>query len=89
VLLLNWKDNDLGLKAPETSSLIIDKTRKLKYILEDSYLIDTKYFLVPSHNPQTKVQKLIEIRDDISDKKEAKKIYVLRLVYYNRHRKLI
>lgn len=85
-LLLNWEANDLGLKTPEAGSLIDDETQKLKRLLEDSYLFHTEYFSIPSHNPQTKVQKLLaDTIDDLSDKKEVQKMRVLLLVYYNGH----
>jgi hypothetical protein len=84
-LLLNWQANDLALKKPEAGSLIIDETKKLMGVFRDVYRFDTEYYSIPSHSPQTKVQKLFAgIIDDLSDKKDKNK-RVLLIVYYNGH----
>jgi hypothetical protein len=85
-LLLNWHANDLGLKKPEAGSLIVDETKRLMGAFRDLYRFDTEYYLIPSQNPQTKVQKLLgNIIDDLSDKIEIEKKQVILIVYYNGH----
>ena len=84
VLLLNWWANDIGLKRPEAGSLILDETKNLMGVFQGVYHYDTEHYLIPSQNPQTKVQrKLGELIDELSDKSETKE--VLFIVYYNGH----
>lgn len=85
-LLLNWKANDIGLKASEAGSLIIDETHRLEKVLKDLYRFDTEYFPIPSENPPAKVQKLLaDAIAELSDKRVVEKWRVLLIVYYNGH----
>jgi len=85
-LLLNWEANDLGLKKPEKGSLILDETANLMRVFQDLYHFDTNHYLIPSENPQTKVQlELSKIIDDLSDKKSKEQKKALLIVYYNGH----
>jgi hypothetical protein len=85
-LLLNWDENDLGLKKPEAGSLILDETEKLMGIFRDLYRFHADHRLIPSRNPQTKVQKLLsDVIDELSDKKEIDTKEILLIVYYNGH----
>lgn len=85
-LLLNWHANDLGLKKPEAGSLILDETKKLMGIFRNLYRFHAEHHLIPSRNPQTKVQKLLgDVIDELSDKKEIGSKEILLIVYYNGH----
>jgi hypothetical protein len=85
-LLLNWKDNDLGLKTPEKGSLIMDETEKLLQVFRDLYQFDTKHYLIPSDNSQEKLQmEISKLVSELSDKQSKEKRRTLLIVYYNGH----
>lgn len=85
-LLLNWKENDIGLKTPETGSLVKDETLKLKTIFKEIYSYDAEYVEILSQNPETKVQTLLANAIDVlSDAKATNNKKVLFIVYYNGH----
>jgi hypothetical protein len=85
VLLLNWKDNDIGLKKPEAGSLILDETKMLMEVFQKYYRYDTEHYLIPSVNPQTKLQtRLSIIIEGITDQKSMGKKPLL-ILYYNGH----
>jgi hypothetical protein len=84
VLLLNWSENDIGLKKPEAGSFVLDETLKLQGIFRDLYRYDTQHYLIPSRNPEERVlQLLLDAFIELSDKQLTKK--VLLIIYYNGH----
>ncbi|OKL58041.1 hypothetical protein UA08_06739 [Talaromyces atroroseus] len=85
VLLLNWEDNDIGLKPSGTGSYILDETRQLMEMFKNTYHYDAKYYLIPSNDPQQELaQILVDNVTDLTRKHRAGK-KVLFIVYYNGH----
>jgi hypothetical protein len=59
--------------------------RPRSYVFRDEYHFETKHHLIPSQNPDKKVQKwLSDIIYDLSEKKITQK-KILLIVYYNGH----
>jgi len=84
VLLLNWSENDIGLKKPEAGSFVLDETLKLQGIFRDLYRYDTQHYLIPPRNPEARVlQLLLDAFIELSDKQLTKK--VLLIICYNGH----
>lgn len=65
--------------------LIPKETKDLETVFKDEYHFDATCHLIPSRNPQSKIQRLFgNVIDDISDKVVGNKKGLL-IVYYNGH----
>jgi hypothetical protein len=85
VLLLTWKANDIGSKAPDPGSLVLDEAKELEHVFTDLYGYKTKLFEIPSDSPQLRLQLLFsEILLELDQERQNSKRPLL-VVYYNGH----
>lgn len=86
-LLLTWKDNDLGSKAPEQKgSLLLDETEELERVFRANYGYETRHYDIPSDNSEALlVGVLSSIITELQTAAVKDKKRPLLIVYYNGH----